>query len=421
MLENLEFACLYYIIINMRRIFVFILFAIVLLSGCKGTNEASVSDVSSHAAYEPEETAVEEETGLSDSGYFLYGRSFLPPLQQQVYDELSEKAGKYDFDADIPISPGIDDSDLASLISYFRYDHPEYYWAVPEIVLNEADGARSLRITADEKLPPELIRKRQEEIDAAAEQFLKDTGGDTFETVVAVHDRLVERVMRDPSFKRDSGNIYGALVGKEAICDGYAKAFQYLMAIKGIRCIYFQGEGSSGTPHAWNAVFIEDSWYYVDVTWDTLGSNRVLHTHLCITLEELLREREFDRAQYPEIVEADSDEYNYFNRKGCSVSADGDAGAVRELAEAFVNGLNGRTFSARESPQFLEVKVYATPERYSEIRDEFIRDPFLVLREMDRIAFEKKLPFEVVTEGSVNCNHKDLMQILILWPKVKKV
>lgn len=405
----------------MRRIFVFVLFVVILLFGCGGTNAASVPDASSYAVYEPEKPTVEEEIDLSGDEYFLYGRSFLPTLHQQVYDELSMKAGQYDFDADIPIPPSIDDSGLATLISYFRYDHPEYYWVVPKTVLNEADGTRSLRITAGEKLSPEIIRKRQEEIDAAAERFLKDIGGDTFETVAAVHDRLVERVMRDPSFKRDSGNIYGALVGKEAICDGYAKAFQYLMALKGIDCIYFQGESNSGTPHAWNAVFIEDSWYYVDVTWDTLGSNRVLHTHLCITLEELLREREFDRAQYPEIVEADSDAYNYFKRKGCAVSGDSDENTVRALAEAFVNGLSGRTFSAQESPQFLEVKVYATPDRYSEIRDEFIHDPFLVLREMDRIAFERNLPFEVMTEGSVNCNHKDLMQILILWPKVRKV
>lgn len=410
-----------YIIKVMKKTFIFILFLIILLSGCESANTVPAVEASvAPASQKPEETFDEENASVEDA-LFLYGRSFLPPLEQQVYDELAEKAGQYDFDSNIPVPPQLEEYDVALLTAYFYYDYPQYYWAVLELTLDEATGARALRITAAEGLSAELVRNRQDEIDDVAKLFFGDIEGDVFETVVSVHDRLVEQVSRDSSFEWDSGNIYGALAGKKAICDGYAKAFQYLMSLKGIPCIYFQGESGNGTPHAWNAVYIEDGWYYVDVTWDALSPGRVLHTHLGITLEELLREREFSAEQYPEIVDADSTEYNYFYRKGFAVSQDDDSGTVRELAEAFVNGLSGRELAARESLQFLEIKVYAPPERYREIRDEFIQNPFLVLREMNRIALERNLPFEIATEGQINCNHKDLMQILILWPRVTKL
>lgn len=389
------------------------------MPGCENANPAQ--GYNSPSVSSEDETMPEEENVSSQDEFFLYGRSFLSLTGQQVYDELSDKAEKYDFDTNILIPPQFEEYDVALITTYFYYDNPQYYWVVPEITLDEATGARTMRVTTAENLSPELIRKRQDEIDEAAKLFLKDIDGDTFDTVVAVHDRLVGQISRDTSFGAESGNIYGALVGKTAICDGYAKTFQYLMALSGIKCIYYQGESNGGTPHAWNAVYIEDDWYYVDVTWDALTSGRVLHTYLCITLEELLREREFSPGQYPEIVDAGSDKYNYFKQKGYAVSPDADISNLRALADAFVNGLDDKTLPDWESLQLLEVKVYATPADYRKIKDEFIQNPFLVLREMDNIAFQKNLPFEIATEGLINCNHKDLMQILILWPKVKKI
>jgi len=65
---------------------------------------------------------------------------------------------------------------------------------------------------------------------------------------------------------------YGALVKGQAVCEGYARAFKYLMDASGIPCVLVSGTAinSQGQEesHAWNYVQINENWYAVDVTWD---------------------------------------------------------------------------------------------------------------------------------------------------------
>ncbi len=74
---------------------------------------------------------------------------------------------------------------------------------------------------------------------------------------------------------------YGALVKKQAICEGYARALKTILDKVGINCILVQGlhqsEGSAAVEHMWNYVEIEKEtlarstqkvWYAVDATLD---------------------------------------------------------------------------------------------------------------------------------------------------------
>lgn len=77
------------------------------------------------------------------------------------------------------------------------------------------------------------------------------------------------------------GTPYGALVKKEAVCEGYARALKTVLDKLGIECILVQGihqsEGAAAVPHMWNYVQIEKQtsarrsekvWYAVDATLD---------------------------------------------------------------------------------------------------------------------------------------------------------
>lgn len=64
-------------------------------------------------------------------------------------------------------------------------------------------------------------------------------------------------------------NAYGALINGKAVCEGYAEAFKLLCDEAGIPCALMYS-----TDHEWNAVKLNDTWYYVDVTnMDTTRSN----------------------------------------------------------------------------------------------------------------------------------------------------
>ena len=64
----------------------------------------------------------------------------------------------------------------------------------------------------------------------------------------------------------------GALIKNKVVCEGYAKAFKYLLDSLKIECILVSGTAinSSGESesHMWNYVKLDDKWYAVDVTWD---------------------------------------------------------------------------------------------------------------------------------------------------------
>lgn len=98
------------------------------------------------------------------------------------------------------------------------------------------------------------------------------------EKVLYVNDYLAVNGEYDTTLQNHSA--YNMLVDKTAVCQGYALAFQELMNELGISCELVT---SKSINHAWNAVQIENEWYYVDVTWndplkDRLG--RAAHAYL---------------------------------------------------------------------------------------------------------------------------------------------
>lgn len=97
--------------------------------------------------------------------------------------------------------------------------------------------------------------------------------GDIYNQIKQVHNYLIDNINYDSENTSElSHGIYGALVNDLAVCDGYSKAFKYILDNIGISCIEVCGvaENSSGTreSHAWNDVVINGKWYAVDVTWD---------------------------------------------------------------------------------------------------------------------------------------------------------
>ncbi|MBO7633432.1 MAG: hypothetical protein J6S72_03510, partial [Lachnospiraceae bacterium] len=62
-------------------------------------------------------------------------------------------------------------------------------------------------------------------------------------------------------------SIAGVFTGQGAVCEGYAKCFEYLLNKAGIPNIYILGTGAKEA-HAWNAVELAGQWYLCDITWD---------------------------------------------------------------------------------------------------------------------------------------------------------
>ena len=97
--------------------------------------------------------------------------------------------------------------------------------------------------------------------------------GSDYNRILKLHDNLVNSLEYDSTLnKANTHNIYGALVQNSVVCEGYAKAFKYILDSIDIENILVSGTATNSSgeteAHMWNYVKICGNWYGVDITWD---------------------------------------------------------------------------------------------------------------------------------------------------------
>lgn len=115
------------------------------------------------------------------------------------------------------------------------------------------------------------------QLDTALETMLKgcpDTD-DEFLIELYLHDQLLASCAYDqPAADNPDGypnaySAYGALVEGKAVCEGYAKAMQLLLAQCSVSATTVRGYSADNhTGHMWNLVQINGQYYYLDPTWN---------------------------------------------------------------------------------------------------------------------------------------------------------
>ncbi|MDR0986372.1 MAG: hypothetical protein LBL98_01585 [Ruminococcus sp.] len=106
--------------------------------------------------------------------------------------------------------------------------------------------------------------------DKKVQKFLEGIPEDmsTTNKLLAAHDFIIESCEYDLEYEHGY-SAYSAIVYGRALCEGYAKAFQYICEEMGIPCVISIGESNeSKIGHAWNKVKVGKNWYNIDVTND---------------------------------------------------------------------------------------------------------------------------------------------------------
>ena len=118
----------------------------------------------------------------------------------------------------------------------------------------------------------ETFRAKGQEIIGLLEDDWTD-----LEKVLFLHDYLILHVDYEKAEPYSRYNAYDALIGGEAVCNGYALAYTYLLSLAG-----YESEVvvSDTMTHAWNLVRLDGKYYYVDTTWDD-HSNCYLRKAYC--------------------------------------------------------------------------------------------------------------------------------------------
>lgn len=286
-----------------------------------------------------------------------YGRSALAVLDRAdvllyAYDQIA--SGIEQHADEISLSGdgfSVQRSDLATVYDAYVNDYPQHFWRsnsyqysyygqtvlsfMPDYWINEADLSEAKNTFEQEVVQ---LLDGVEELE------------NEFDREKLIHDRLADRVVYASG--ENAHNAYGAIVEGKAVCDGYSRAFQYLLYRAGIQS--FVVTGSSINPstglaegHAWNLVRINGEYYHTDLTWNDQSSG-IFYAYFNVSQERIEEDHMIDEKAYS-LPEAMSTHDSYFSVYGGIV----ENPDIQQIGELLAKG-------------GLSARIYCTADNYTE-------------------------------------------------------
>lgn len=190
----------------------------------------------------------------------------------------------------------------------FFYDHPElFYIDITKISLTikyttigpitsynvYIEPKNGTNYLTDNFNSEEKVNEAISKVENVKNNLINTISNDSeYNKALTVHDALVNSLEYYSSNEKNNNthNIYGALIERKVVCEGYAKAFKYVLDSLNIECILVSGTATNSTgeteAHMWNYIKLDENWYGVDVTWDDpiiIGgsSNTTKHNYFC--------------------------------------------------------------------------------------------------------------------------------------------
>lgn len=123
-----------------------------------------------------------------------------------------------------------------------------------------------------------------------------------YEREWAIASYLIENITYGTQKNDKEYMVWGGLIDKIAVCDGYAKSFMYLLNSVGVPTLYIDGTGE-GMPHAWNLVHIGDGYYHVDLTWADEENSQIgtYYNYINETDYYMSLSHTWDKDKYPKV------------------------------------------------------------------------------------------------------------------------
>lgn len=320
------------------------LFMLLFLTGCSSEEILSevpqtivlpVEEIDSLPGQEAEETTAEsdntESCSLLEEGGSRFAYESLDTQEQIWYEEIEQALGEMTDTVKLstePIGQGLDEQDIDRIFQCVLIDHPEIFYTTGYTYTKYSRGDRTVGIdfAGTYSLPREEAVNKAEEIRGRALEWLSDIPSDAseYDKVKAVYEKIIFSTDYDLNAS-DNQNIASVFLGNSSVCQGYAKATQYLLNHLGVMCTLVQGTVDTGEAHAWNLVRVDGDYYYVDTTWgdasyrmeDGSGQEElpeINYDYLCVTTQELLRTHCIESVVA--MPECTATQANYYVREG---------------------------------------------------------------------------------------------------------
>lgn len=353
----------------------------ILVSEVEGTEETTGETKTTEevSMQEPDETIQEsalQETSLEEESVSdgeepeikITGviREKLTQNEQVVYDEILESL--LNFQKGTALST-TDAKVIDRAFTAVMLDNPDIFFVDGYKYTEYARDSVVERIefTGKYLYEEEEVLRRQALIDAKVADILSgmpDTR-DEYSKVKYLYDTLVTQTEYDLQAP-DNQNICSVFIGGKSVCQGYAKALQYLANKAGMQCSLVLGNVIGGEGHAWNLISVNGAWYYLDATWGDAfylfgnqeqvvkkQSSVINYDYLCVTTSQLLLTHNPDMpVELPECVSMAD---NYFVREGLYFTGYDEERLADIFSQAIAKGQETVTFKCSDSTVYDEM------------------------------------------------------------------
>ena len=184
---------------------------------------------------------------------------------------------------------------IHKVIGYLKADHPElFYWFgnLWECSFNLDTNylALNLRVSSDYSDSGNVYKVNSSKMDRArqavnnAKAIVDEYSGKPAhekiygyaETICSLTDYATDAPGKKPyGDPWQMVDVFDNVDSTKVVCEGYAKAFQYLCDLSGIDCY-----SVTGSDHMWNIVVLDGKSYHVDCTWaDSFSIDVVISYH----------------------------------------------------------------------------------------------------------------------------------------------
>lgn len=319
----------------------------------------------------PEQVLSQTDEKLREEQSDCYAFGKLSEEEQEVYLEILEAL--VDFRENVRLST-CDKELISRVFQCVLNDHPEIFYvegySYTEYTLGNL--LKKITFTGSYRFSPEEVAEKQRQIDDYVNQCLAGMpeDADEYGKVKYIYEYLIHHTDYDAAAK-DSQNICSVFLEHKSVCQGYAKATQYLLNRAGIFATLVLGRVVGGEGHAWNLVRIDGAYYYLDTTWGDAsyqavgGSNypiekipTINYDYLCVTTEQMEVTHTPDNVvELPLCTAIDA---NYYVREGAYFT-EWDEGKIEQIfADSYEKG-----------EAYVTLKCEG-PDVYREMRDTLI-------------------------------------------------